>query len=54
VLEMMFTIGGYTIETIQKQGHSARRIERALKISRAETELEKTRHEVYTRFLIGG
>lgn len=50
----MFTIGGYTVETIQKQGHSAKEIERALKVSRARTEVEKSRHEAYTRFLIGG
>ena len=51
---MLFTIGGYSMETIQKQGHSARKTRRAVNISRVEAELDKARHEAYMRFLIGG
>ena len=54
VLEMLFTIGGYSTETAQKQRHSAKEIRRAVKVSRAEAELDKARHEAYMRFLIGG
>lgn len=51
---MLFTIGGYSTETAQKQRHSAKEIRRAVKVSRAEAELDKARHEAYMRFLIGG
>jgi len=51
---MLFTIGGHTIDTIEKQGHSAKEIRRAARISRVEAELDKARHQAYMRFLISG
>lgn len=51
---MLFTIGGHTIDTMEKQGHSAKEIRRAANASHIEAALDKARRETYMRLLIGG